>query len=105
MGRKDRIEDYLSQLKFVDWDRFLQHDDGFRTVFGWIDREKDEYKDFVVVLFTNTGQPDYYVTSSPEYSSRIDSVLFSEDGHVSCQRVENQFDIENCVQLGTQQIL
>jgi len=104
MARKDRIESYLSKMDFVEWDRFLAHDDGFRTVFGWIERE-DEYKDFVVVLFTETGQPEYFTTSSPDYSSRIDSILWGEGDHVECQRAENHFDVENCVSLGKQQTL
>jgi hypothetical protein len=105
VARKDRIERYLRKIEFVDWDRFNQHDDGFITVFGWIDREEDEYKDFVTVLFKSNGEPDYFVTSSSNYSSRIDSILWDENNHDSCQRVENYFEVENCVSLGEKQTL
>lgn len=98
------ISQVLEQFPFVQWDRFV-HFKNIVRVFGWIEREEDEYKDFVYFEF-NLGQSNilYLGSSSDKYSEKINDILneiLDEDGgHASCQRVENQFNVENSVQLG-----
>ena len=92
----------LVKTEFVTWDRYIVDERGEYTtsdVYGWIDRD-DEYKDFVWVRFW----PDYevfeYTTSSDQYSKRLGEIWFGESSdHEPCQRVEDTFDIPNCVEL------
>lgn len=104
------IESILSELAFVEWDRFIVDDwDGEQavSVYGWIDRE-DEYKDFVLVIFWPASETVYYVTSSDEYTNQISTVLLGgddDDEHNDCRRVEHTFDIDNAVALTEQTTL
>ncbi len=59
------IEDILGRLDMVEWDRFVEGDDPdahgkYINVYGWIERDEDEYKDFVLVRFLppDREQPD-----------------------------------------------
>ena len=87
------LTDVCNELPFVKWDRFI---DCGRTVvvFGWIDREKDNYKDFVSVEVSNRGYVDF-TTSSAKYSETI-SEIYANHGrlpsgaHETCQRVEDK---------------
>lgn len=99
------IEEKLELLDFVEWDRFTQwrEEDGPNVVraFGWIDRE-DHYKDFVHLEFNADvdGYQVYFLgTSSSEYSKEINEILHDNSEHVDCQRVEDQFEVENAVEL------
>jgi len=98
------ISTVLDTFPFVQWDRFT-HFKNIVRVYGWIDREKDEYKDFVHFEFNLEHQDILFLgTSSDKYSERINEILNEildeENGHTPCQRVENQFDVENSIQLG-----
>ncbi|WP_312908491.1 hypothetical protein [Natronosalvus caseinilyticus] len=113
MNAKAWIEQTLERLEMVSWDRFTEsYDDGlgkFYTVYGWIDREKDDYKDFVVLrFFPDTDEHLIsYTTSSDKYTHEIHRLLFDKgDGHNDCQRVEHTFDVSNVIELEeTKQIM
>jgi len=99
------IEEKLELLDFVQWDRCTQWQEEYGPavvrVFGWIERN-DQYKDFVHLEF-NADVDGFQVlflgTSSKKYSQRINELLYDDAVHVDCQRVENQFRIENAVYL------
>lgn len=105
---KETLEKYLDLLYFVKWDRYTEAQfDPWRfqyTFFGWIDRKKDNYKDFIVLRIC--GEKDgeeqdvEYTTSSADRSKEIGELLgFPEDDHIDCKRVESFFDVENSVRL------
>lgn len=99
------LTDACNELPFVNWDRFV---DCGRTVvvFGWIDREKDSYKDFVCVEITHRGHVDF-TTSSAEYSETISNIYvkhgrLSSGAHESCQRIEDSQQlsgVENAIKI------
>lgn len=88
----------MQKLHFVKWDRWMDNYDLDKVVifYGWIDREKDEYKDFVEIdLFAVPDSEGYKVvfsTSSAEYSVKISKILgMNYDLHVECKRIELLF--------------
>ena len=93
------IEEILEKFSFVQWDRFTRHKK-YIAVYGWMDREKDNYKDFIVLVF-RLKQRDYAVlsTSTLLYHNKVKIIV--GDGMVKCERVENNFKVENCVRLKT----
>lgn len=96
------IESKLRACRMVEWDRFTESQWGPSvgiTVYGWIYRA-DEYKDFVAVLFWPEDGELYYVTSSEKYSEKLSECLgAAEKGHEECRRVENEFNVENCISI------
>lgn len=98
------LEDELEALDFVEWDRWTGGEwaegHGYVTVYGWIEREGDDYKDFVEVMRWDDGSL-YFTTSSAKYTKDIHNVLFDEpaEAHNDCRRVEKVVDIENVVKL------
>jgi len=86
------VTDVCNELPFVNWDRFI--DCGSTVVvFGWIDREKDNYKDFVCVEVSHRGHVEY-TTSSAKYSETISNIYVSHGRllpgtHEPCQRIED----------------
>jgi len=94
-SEKKWIKENLVKINFVKWDRYFKFDGGF-SFFGWINREKDDYKDFVLLDFIH-GEEISFATSSKEYSKKIAEILNQE--HSDCQRVEDSFDIDNCIKL------
>lgn len=101
-NQKFWIEQTLRKLPFVKWDRFTQwefEDIELMRVFGWIDRESDSYKDFVVLEFDLTAQFTFFVcTSSAKHSAEISRIIEGMNGsHIDCQRVEYKFSIPNVV--------
>ena len=97
---KEWIEKVLSDIPFVNWDRFLDLKWARNrniTVFGWIERE-DSYKDFVVLEFDLVRSEVFFVsTSSEKYSKKISEILGSS--HTICQRVEDNFNVNNSIKL------
>ncbi len=99
--QKFKIEKKLMALPYVNWDRYVDSENHI-TIFGWIDRKKDNYKDFVYIEF---GKPDYKInifgTSSKKYSEAIHKVIFPDEDieHNDCERVEHKFNIKNCIKL------
>ena len=66
----------LESLPFVEWDRFTV-DRSYFYFFGWIEREKDNYKDFVVLVYdSSSNDVDSVVTSSVDHSLEISMKLF-----------------------------
>jgi len=102
---KKWIEGVLQQLDFVLWDRVIYSSEyGIVSVYGWIDREKDSYKDFVILEFDvlpskNPGEVYFLGTSSSEHSKKIAGILGSQ--HQDCERVEVLFNITNKVASGS----
>jgi len=89
------IERTLAKLPFVQWDRFVEKQERI-IIFGWIQREKDAYKDFVVLTF-NPARMWFAITSSKEYTKKIGEILGT--GHEECERAETYFKIPNVVKL------
>lgn len=100
MNNKNKkwIERTLNDIPFVKWDRFLDLKFGRNRIihtFGWINRE-DNYKDFVCLEFDIIKQEVLFIsTSSKKYSKKISDILGSK--HTDCERIENSFNINNCV--------
>lgn len=102
------MEKKMRKCRFVEWDRFcLQPDQNNEgelviTVYGWIERDADDYKDFVTVDFWTATQNLSYTTSSDRYTLELYELLVGEppgDDHGECQRVEHTFNVENCIEL------
>jgi len=89
------IKKILGELEFVNWDRYFGEVD--LTFFGWIDRKKDKYKDFVTVSFDDDGSSlgISYATSSAEWTEKIAEILNCE--HSKCHRVEYFCDLPNII--------
>ena len=88
----------MKKFKFVRWDRFFTFGDNGLVVFGWIDRLKDQYKDFLTIEFNLKEKGvAFWTTSSSIMSKKIAEILNAE--HSDCQRVEKRFDIQNCINL------
>ena len=93
--QRKSIEKILKGLKFVMWDRFVQHAKDGITFYGWIDRE-DSYKDFLVLQY-NAGEW-WGITSSVKYDKEIKEYFGDKDG-IACQRVQYHFEVKNCIRL------
>ena len=89
------VSGVLAKLLFVEWDRFT-FNNGLLTIFGWISRENDDYKDFVVLRFSEI-EVAFIQTSSLKYSAIIGEALGT--GHTACHRAETYFKIPNVVKL------
>lgn len=106
------VEDVMTDLPFVDWDRGTEwtYEDGLKamSIYGWIQREKDDYKDFVnIAIFekedVEKAKIEFWGTSSEKYSEEIHKRLFPEDDldemHNECFRLEDRFNVENLIKL------
>ena len=89
----------LDDLEFVQWDHFFESEPQRLTFFGWINREQDQYKDFVTVEIDLQRQEAIsYATSSAEYRREIAEILDVE--YSKCKRVENHVQgLDNVVTL------
>ena len=98
------IEKTLNKLPYVSWDRFYRKQIEISkideiSIFGWIDREEDSYKDFVILVFYPLEMVvEVGSTSSAKYSADI-CEKFGAIGHNSCHRCEDHFKIEKCIRL------
>jgi hypothetical protein len=80
----------MNSLPFVAWDRFTEDIDQVQA-YGWIDRPKDSYKDFVLLTCIESydGPDILFTTSSSRYSEDIAKILYGHDAeHSACIRVE-----------------
>lgn len=98
------IADKLADVPVVEWDRFVVEDhDGDQCVriYGWVDREDDEYKDFVIARVWPEHESIGYTTSSDKWTEYLhhEWIGGDPDGHNECRRVELTFDVENAVEL------
>lgn len=89
---KENMEWWLNRFEFVTWDRFVESKHHIQF-YGWIDRE-DNYKDFILLIFTQqTGKVDYFVSSSHARHDQILEILGKQINNFPCQRVEGSFKI------------
>lgn len=92
----------LNDLPFVEWGRFYEAAEHEYVIFGWIEREDDDYKDYVQTQFWMESAGEYgytYSTSSAEYTEKIADILGVN--HADCNRVENHFEgVDNAINLG-----
>lgn len=110
---RDLVEHNLSKLDMVEWDRFTvgrRPDEGREiTVYGWIERDGDDYKDFVILCFYPETEENiiWYTTSSDRYTGEICRRLYDidPDDHNHCERVEDTFDVPNAIELHEQTTL
>ena len=95
------MEQDMKAMLFVIWDRFVFDEENKKVdLYGWIKREKDCYKDFVIMRYVNTTKnlwDTFYNTSSDKYSKLIGEILKSKGKHNVCKRVENNFKIKNMI--------
>ena len=104
---KNLLGDYMLMLDFVQWDRYTHDFIGIGQfeeykAYGWIDREEDSYKDFVVLTITQYTEDSHeisYVTSSAKYTEEIAEVLEIDGNHCPCIRIEETFTIPNMITL------
>ncbi len=88
----------LESFDFVMWDRFtIDYERRCLNVYGWIDREKDSYKDFLTLKIFPDRKKIGYVTSALRYHDRIAEILDTKPK--ACLRVERYFPIKNVVRL------
>jgi len=86
------VTEVCNELPFVNWDRFIDCGDTV-VIFGWIDRKKDNYKDFVCVEVSQRGYAEF-TTSSAEYSETISDIYVRHGrlpagSHQPCRRIED----------------
>ena len=101
----EQLKDEMASLEFVEWDRYStgQWDEkrDYLIVYGWIEREDDDYKDYVELrTWTGTDQINFS-TSSSEFTELIYEILYDDnlENHHECQRVEDDLDIPNVVSI------
>jgi len=104
-GCKDFMEETLGDLPMVEWDRYVEwwddKDQHWTKVYGWIEREKDSYKDFVVIQF-NLSKPKVfdYITSSAKHDEEVHEALgFDPEESTKCKRVEKLPIKSNAIEL------
>jgi len=91
------IETEIKKLPFVNWDRFVENN-CFIEIYGWINRE-DSHEDFVSLRFFKKNKGLEFISSSAKYDKQINEILGFKINSIPCQRVENNFKIDNCVRL------
>lgn len=102
---RERVVAMLNALHFVHWDRYIKvPDQDSYSFYGWIDRKKDNYKDFIVVEYVPQGLHTYYwvyTTSSAEKDPEIQMIIDGEVGKgIPCQRTEYLLpELKNVIRL------
>lgn len=97
MGKKEKLQNILDKFDFVLWDRVIPFDGGI-DIYGWIKREGDAYKDFVLLMIIwiqndddiNEGMwsVEQCFTSSPKYSLEVNNLSgFTNTQHTDCIKV------------------
>ena len=78
---------FLEKLPFVHWDRYLDCWKQSKTLifYGWIDRSRDSYKDFIIINIQPTGF--FYITSSKDFDPIITKKLDTGNSQ-DCKRIE-----------------
>ena len=104
---KTWIESILKKFEFVKWDRFLLLEEKnieVADVYGWIEKENSNLKDFILVEFNIEAKQVYLIaTSSDKYSEQICKMLNTE--HHKCRRIEDNFHIENSIKLDKKEVI
>jgi hypothetical protein len=101
MTWREHVAHWLNLYPEVDWDRMTHSDagelDGYSWpeqawVFGWVEREGDSYRDFVVLAFY-AEDGDWTAPHASTSSALHSEVFFARtgrgDNHQDCQRVED----------------
>ena len=85
----------------MQWDRFIDYIDNKQRklrIYGWIGREKDSYKDFVMLEIFPEDLTVNYLTSSDFYTKEIHTIIYGDTLiHETCHRVESMFKIKNSI--------
>lgn len=100
----------LESFSFVKWDRFIcsKPPNGPHSIvcYGWIDRDTDAYKDFVLIgLVLDTKRAIYVSSSSLKYNDEIGklcTVLSNEKAPTytkKCIRIEDWLEVSNAIKL------
>ncbi len=109
--QKQFVEKTLKKFEIspmVSWDRlFFDERLKILSIYGWIDREADSYKDFVQINFvfskllkTSLPKVELSGTSSAKFCDRICKKLHGKKTtHNPCERVEHHFLIPNSIKL------
>lgn len=93
------IEKILNTFPEVTWDRYIE-DGGNYIIYGWIDREKDQHKDFMIVFTDDETGSYYFVTSSAKYSADFSHRINPDTtSHASCKRVEDMWPAAKAIKL------
>lgn len=99
------LEKMMTRFWFVAWDRYTydKHKEIY-YFYGWIDREKDSYKDFIVLTYWVTTSSFHFITSSVQYDQEIKDLFLvgrtpEEVEDDKCKRVENLLEISNVIKL------
>jgi len=79
------------------WDRFVESNE-FIFIYGWIERPKDDYKDFILLQINKATQKFHVITSSEERHKEIFDIV-DMGTPPNCQRVEFKWDIKNATDL------
>lgn len=90
----EKIKDILDKFDFVKWDRAIPCGDDFVDIYGWIDRDKDSYKDFVILSLSMNKIGEWKIwqclTSSAKYSKKVNKISgFTNVEHTDCIRVDD----------------
>lgn len=94
-----QIADALNTFPEVTWDRYMDDGQDF-IAYGWIEREQDSYKDFMVLVIDDVDFSYWYITSSAKYSQAFHNRI-NEDpaGHNKCRRIEHMFPDVKAIRL------
>lgn len=102
---KKFIEETLERFYFVNWDRYTNDkESNTYSLYGWIDREKDKYKDFIEICYTPNYPDDLwdFTTSSADFHDEICRILgIVCDTSNHCIRIEKDFEVANSIKLST----
>lgn len=94
--KKEALKRVLNKFPFVKWDRLIEFQNGV-DVYGWIERDKDKYKDFVLlnILWVESDFHGVWdivqcFTSSAKYSLEVNRLSgFTTEQHTDCIKVSD----------------
>ena len=94
---KREIKEILDRFDFVKWDRVIPWSvGGGIDVYGWIERQKDCYKDFVILSIVQLDNGWFIhecFTSSAKYSKKINELSgFSIEEHIKCIKIDEYLE-------------
>lgn len=99
---KKNIETMMMHFSFVQWDRFVYNKEtNAYTIYGWIDRSGDSYKDFLEMTYeVGTREWDFITSSAEKHPIILKMFGLTEEETNSCIRVEDVFEVFNSIKLG-----
>ena len=81
MNHLDRLKEKLSQLDFVQWDRFTHPVSDEYHCYGWINKKSSDsdddftIDDFVILTFWDDYEKFWWITSSDKYRAKIGEII------------------------------